>query len=160
MRILHVVIASALAGVVSATPHASAQTPAKPASGAAHKVDLSKYPAPVRATIEAETKNATLKGVSRETEKGRTQYEVETVVAGKTRDLLVDPSGKVLEVEEEIAPTDAPPAVQSALKTHGTVVKIERVLRGSETSFEAQVKDKTGKKAAVALDADGKPIKG
>jgi len=136
---------------------------AMPSPAAAQKaagIDLSKYPAAVRATIEAETKNATLKGVSRETEKGRTQYEVETMVNGKSRDLLVDPSGKVIEIEEEIALDSAPAAVQDALKTRGKVLKLERVERGGAASYEASVQGKNGKKSEVALDAQGKGVKG
>jgi uncharacterized membrane protein YkoI len=123
-------------------------------------VDLSKLPAPVRATIEAETKNATLKHVGKETEKGKVQYEVETLVNGTSRDLIVDPSGKVLEVEEQIAVDAAPAPVQAALKTHGKVLKLESVQRDGKTTYEAQVQGKTGKKSSVALDAQGKPIKG
>src|SRR5262249_53972944 len=41
------------------------------------RIDLSKYPAAVRTTIEAETRTATLKSVSKETEQGKTRYEVE-----------------------------------------------------------------------------------
>ena len=133
---------------------------AAPTAGTARKNDLSKYPAAVRATIEAETKNATLKHVSKETEKGRTQYEVETMVNGNSRDLLVDPTGKVIEVEEQILLNAAPAAVQDALKTRGTVLKIERVVRGATTSYEASVQGKNGKKAEVALDSEGKPVKG
>jgi len=140
-----------------APPQASARTTptAKPAS----HVDLSKYPAAVRTTIEAETKNATLKSVSKETEKGKTQYEVETLVNGKTRDLLVDPAGKVIEVEEEIAVESAPAAVQDALRQRGTVLRIESVLRDGVTTYEASVQAKGGRKSSAALDAQGKPVK-
>jgi uncharacterized membrane protein YkoI len=136
----------------SAAP-ALAQAPA-----AAHKVDLSKYPAAVRTTIEGETKNATLKGVSREVEKGKTQYEVETLVNGKSRDLIVDPSGTIIEVEEEIALESAPAPVQDAIKKRGTVLKLESVSRGGVTTYEASVKGASGRKSSLALDAEGRPI--
>lgn len=147
---------SAIAG-----DQAAAKAPASTSSQkAASRVDLSKYPAAVRSTIEAETKNATLKGVSKETEKGKVQYEVETLVNGKSRDLLVDPSGTVIEVEEEIAVDTAPAPVQAALTARGKVLKLERVTRGSATSYEASISSKNGKKSSVALGADGKPTKG
>ncbi len=149
--------AAAVALALSTPPSAPAQAP--PAKTAPH-VDLSKYPAAVRSTIEAETKNATLKGVSKETEKGKTQYEVETLVNGKSRDLLLDPSGTVIEVEEEIALESAPAAVQDALKARGKVLKLESVLRGGVTTYEASVQGKNGRKTSVALDAQGKPVKG
>jgi uncharacterized membrane protein YkoI len=154
-----------MAVVLTSSSVAGDQGPAKgPASTVSQKatprVDLSKYPAAVRSTIEAETRNATLKGVSKETENGKVQYEVETLVSGKSRDLLVDPSGKVIEVEEEIGVDTAPAPVQAALNARGKVLKLERVTRGSTTSYEASVSSKTGKKSSVALDADGKPAKG
>ncbi len=146
---------------------ASAQTTAPKSSKAsasqskaAPHVDLSKYPAAVRTTIEAETKNATLKGVSKEVEKGKTQYEVETLVNGKSRDLLIDPAGKLLEVEEELAVDAAPAPVQAALKQYAKVVKLESVNRDGVVTYEASVQGKNGKKSSVALDAQGKPIKG
>src|SRR6476646_5876799 len=128
------VLLSAGAGI------AGAQT--APAKKPAKAIDLAKYPAAVRATIEAETKNATLKGVSKETEKGKVQYEVETVVNGKSRDLLVDPAGKVTEVEEEVTLSSAPPPVQEALEARGTVLKLESVTRDGVITYEATIKGK------------------
>lgn len=127
------------------------------AFAAPQHVDLSKLPAPVRATIESETKNATVKHVAKETEKGQVQYEVETLVNGKSRDLLIDPSGKVLEVEEAIDVNSAPAPVQDALKAKGKILKLESVMRDGKTTYEAEVQGKNGKKSSVALDAQGKP---
>ena len=130
---------------------------ATPAFSAPQHVDLSKLPAPVRTTIESETKNATVKHVAKETEKGQVQYEVETLVNGKSRDLLIDPSGKLLEVEEAMDVNSAPAPVQDALKAKGKVLKLESVLRDGKTTYEAEVQGKNGKKSSVALDAQGKP---
>src|SRR5436190_3096534 len=104
-------------GVASAQSAKAPATKAPAAAKAPKTVDLSKYPAPVRATIEAETRNATIKGVSKETEKGVVQYEIETIVNGHTRDFNVDTSGKVLVVEEEMPVAAAPAAVREALKS-------------------------------------------
>jgi hypothetical protein len=46
------------------------------------------------------------------------------------------------------------------LNARGKVLKLERVTRGSAISYEASVSSKTGKKSSVALDAEGKPVKG
>jgi uncharacterized membrane protein YkoI len=148
------------AAPVGASQETAKAPAAKPAAKAPKSIDLTKLPPPVRATIESETRNATLKHVSKETEKGQTQYEVETTVNGKTRDLLVDPAGKLIEVEEEIAVNAAPQPVQDALKTRGKVLRLEAVQRGGKTFYEASVQGKSGKKSSVALDADGKPHKG
>ena len=141
-------------------PATSAGKPATKSAAKPASLDLSTLPAPVRATIENETKNATLKHVSKEIEKGRTQYEVETTVSGKSRDFLVDASGKLLEVEEEIALDATPAPVREALRKHGNVLKVETVLREGTTTYEASVQGASGRKSSVALDAQGKPVKG
>jgi uncharacterized membrane protein YkoI len=138
---------------------ASSMQTSAPAKSA-RQIDLSKYPGPVRETIQRETQHATLKSVSKEREKGQTQYEVETLVQGQSRDLLVDPAGKILEIEEEVALETAPAAVRDSLNARGTVLKLERVQRQGAVSYEAQIKEKSGKKTSIALDGDGKPVKG
>jgi len=130
------------------------------AQPAPRPIDLSKYPPAVRATIERETTNATLRKVSKETEKGKTLYEVETTVGQRTRDLLIDSSGAIVEVEEEIALEAAPAAVRDAAERRGKVLKIEQVTRDGVTSYEVEVQSKTGKKSEVTFDAQGKPGKG
>src|SRR4029077_12945574 len=119
------------------------------------KVQLKNLPPAVRATVEAETKNATIKGISKETEKGKTVYELESLVNGRTRDLMIDSAGKVYVVEEQLDADKAPPSVRSALEAKGTIV----VLENGKTSYEGQVKTKAGKKLTMELDADGKPVK-
>ena len=140
---------------------AAAQATKAPAAAKAPKtIDLSKYPAPVRATIEHETKNATIKNVTKETEKGQVQYEVETIVNGHTRDFNVDPSGTILVDEEEIALDAAPAAVRDALKPYAKVVRLEKVTQKGRTTYEASVQAKNGKRSSLELDANGKPAKG
>ena len=51
------------------------------------KVKLESLPPAVQAAVKQQTKNATLVGLSTEKEKGKTTYEVETTVNGKSRDL-------------------------------------------------------------------------
>jgi uncharacterized membrane protein YkoI len=162
IRILGSLMAvSVLAAGVAAAQAAKAPSTKAPAAAKAPKtVDLSKYPAPVRATIEAETKNATIKGVSKETEKGVVQYEVETIVNGHTRDFNVDPSGKILVDEEEIALDAAPAAVRDALKPYAKVLRLEKVTHNGTITYEASVQAKNGKKSSLELDANGKPVKG
>jgi uncharacterized membrane protein YkoI len=123
------------------------------------KVQLKNLPPAVRATVEAETKNATIKGISMETEKGKTVYELESLVNGRTRDLMIDSAGKVYVVEEQLDADKAPPPVRSALEAKGTIVVLESVLENGRTTYEGQVKTKAGKKLSMELDADGKPVK-
>jgi uncharacterized membrane protein YkoI len=122
-------------------------------------VQLKNLPPAVRATVEAEAKSATIKGISKEKEKGQTVYELETIVGGRTRDLMIDSTGKVFEVEEQIDADKAPAPVRAALEAKGTIVKLESVVVDGVTTYEGQVKTKAGKKLTMELGADGKPTK-
>lgn len=123
------------------------------------RLQLKDLPPAVRATVEAETKNATLKGLSKEKENGKTVYEVESLVNGRTRDLMVDAAGKVYEVEEQLDADKAPAPVKAALEAQGQIVVLESVMTNGKTHYEGQVKTKAGKKVSMDLDANGKPIK-
>jgi uncharacterized membrane protein YkoI len=134
---------------------ALALTPGAPTE---RRIQMRDVPTIVRAAIEAQTRDSTLKGVSKETEHGQTFYEAETVRDGRTRDLLFDASGKLVEVEEEIMLSSAPTAVQSALEGKGHLVKLESVTTGSVVTYEAHV-SRNGKTLEIALDASGKQVK-
>src|SRR5882672_512184 len=125
----------------------------------AQKVQLKDLPPAVRATVEAESKNATLKGISSEKENGKTVYELETLVNGRTRDLMIDSAGKVYVVEEQLDVDKAPAPVKAALEAKGKIVALESVVENGKTHYEGQVLTRAGKKVAIELDADGKPIK-
>ena len=129
------------------------------ARDADQKTSLSKLPPAVRATVEAESKGATVKGISSEKEKGKTVYELETLVNGRTRDLMIDSAGKVFVVEEQLDADKAPGPVRAALEAKGKIVTLESVMQDGKTTYEGQVQTKAGKKVAVAVDASGKPIK-
>ena len=151
----------AYAGQPAAATRAKASEKAekKEAKGRDKKIDLSKLPAAVRTTVETESKGATVKGVSSEKEHGKTVYELETLVNGRTRDLMIDSAGKVYEVEEQLDVDKAPAPVKAALEAKGKIVVLESVLKDGKTTYEGQVQTKAGKKVAVEVDADGKPIK-
>ncbi len=114
-------------------------------------------PPPVQATVKAETAGATVKGISRETEHGVTLYEVETVMNGMSRDILIDQSGAVVEVEQQVVLEAAPPPVQQALTQMGQVLKLERVTARGVTTFEAHVQQGS-KKRSVTVDANGQVV--
>src|SRR5690242_10787811 len=75
---------------------------------------LKDLPEPVRKTAQEQSKSATVHGYAKEIENGKTFYEVETKVNGKSRDILIDPTGAVVEVEEEVALDSIPPAARAA----------------------------------------------
>jgi len=122
------------------------------------KVKLESLPPAVQAAVKQQTKNATLVGLSTEKEKGKTTYEVETTVNGKSRDLVLDKSGAVLETEDEVELNTIPAAAQAALQKRagtGTIAKVEKLTAGSSVSYEAAIKTRTGKTIEAAVNADG-----
>jgi uncharacterized membrane protein YkoI len=146
---------SAPVKAVSAPAPAKAAA-AKPAEG---KLKLEDLPAPVKATVEAETKHATVKGLSREKENGKTVYEPESIVDGRTRDLMIDAAGKVYVVEEQLDVNQAPAPVKTAMEARGQIVKLEAVTENGKRHYEGQIRNKAGKTVAMELDPDGKPIR-
>lgn len=133
-----------------------------PIFAAEKKIQSKDLPPAVQKAVPAETKGAEIKGYNQETEKGKTFYEVETVLNGKSRDLLFDGSGALVEVEEEIALDSIPSAAKAAIQkraANGKVNKVESVTRGQSVSYEAEITSKTGKRSEVAVQADGSPMK-
>ena len=62
------------------------------------KIKRSDLPPAVEKTVEEVSKGGTIKGFSKESENGRTTYEVEMAVNGHSKDGEIDPSGVIVEV--------------------------------------------------------------
>jgi len=123
-------------------------------------VDLKILPEAVLSAFKAAYPNAVIKGTSKETEKGVTYYEIESVDGTLNRDLLYTADGKAAEIEEAIAASDLPAAVQQTLAKEypgAEVLKAERMTKGDQKLFELkiQVKDK---KMGVTIDPNGKIV--
>lgn len=129
------------------------------AVAAGQKIQMKDLPAAVQKAVQQEeTKGAIVKSIIAEKEGGKTVYEVETTVGGRTRDLAFDVAGHVVISEEEVSIDAVPGPVRDALEAAGKVIKIETVTKGGKVTYEAQV-EKNGKKSEVAVDAAGKRIK-
>jgi uncharacterized membrane protein YkoI len=133
------------------------------AGAAAKSLQLKDLPAAVQKTVQDTLKGAEIKNISKEVEKGVTQYEVETMLNGKHRDFEVDTKGKLLVVEEEADIAAIPAAAKTAIEKKvagGKLVKVETVDKGDGVaSYEASYTTKAGKKGAVLVKADGSEIK-
>ena len=141
-------LASTVAVLASASLAAASDTP----------IAFKQLPASVQAAAMAHLEGGTIKGASKEVEKGQTFYEVETLRNGHTRDLLFDAAGQLVEVEEAVTLEAVPPAVRKALEAQGAVLSVESVTRGATVSYEGVVR-KNGKRTEVAVAADGTPSK-
>jgi hypothetical protein len=126
------------------------------------KLKMADLPVVVQKTVQEQLKNATLVGLSKEIEKGKTLYEVETKANGKSRDLMVDSAGKVVEVEEEVDIATIPAAARDAIQKKagtGKVTKVEALSKsGALVAYEAAVM-KGKKSLEVAVTPAGMPFK-
>jgi len=125
------------------------------------KIKRSELPAPVQATVAAQSQGATVRGFNEEKENGQTYYEAELEVSGHSKDVLMDVRGNIVEVEEEVAVDALPAAVRDALQTKaagGKLVKVESLTKQDKlVAYEAQVIMK-GRKSEVQVGPDGKPL--
>src|SRR5947209_3045208 len=81
-------------------------------------------PADVQKTVDEQSKGATIVGDARETEGGKTYYEAEMKVNGRTKDVLMDPTGKVVNIEEEVPLDTVPAAVKAGFEKRAGKRKI------------------------------------
>ena len=129
---------------------------------AAGKLELKDLPPAVRKTVEAETKGATIKNIVKEKEKGKTVYEVETMVNGKSRDIVVDSTGALETVEEQADLDSFPAAAKAAILkkiADGKLTMAETLKKGSTLNYEAAYTTKGGKKKEVIVSAEGVEVK-
>ncbi len=121
-------------------------------------VTMKDLPAAVRRTIQEQSQGATIRGLSKEVEGGKTVYEVEMKMNGHGKDVTIDAAGSVIEMEEEVALESIPDAAQAAIKKaagSGQITKVEKVSGGKETAYEAGLR-KNGKRSEVKVSADGR----
>jgi uncharacterized membrane protein YkoI len=120
-------------------------------------VKMKDLPPAVQKTVEEQTKGAQIKGLSKEIEKGKTMYEVETVVNGKARDLTIEVTGALISVEEAIAIDAIPAAAKAAIEklaTGAQIKSVEAVTKGKVVTYEAVIANGL-KKSEVVVGADG-----
>jgi len=132
-----------------------------PATAQEKKLKKTDLPAAVQKTADEQAKGATVVGYSSEKENGKTIYEVQLTVNGKNRDVSMDPSGTVIEIEDQVDMASLSDAVQAGLKKKagaGKIVSVEALTKkGKIVAYEAVV-ETAGKKKEVQVGPDGKPL--
>lgn len=122
------------------------------------RVDL---PPAVEKRIARQSKGSQIKGFSEEREGGQTLYEVEMMVDGHSKDVLMSADGLVVEVEEQESLDTLSLAVQRGLQAKagkGKIVKVESLTkRGTVVAYEAQVIS-DGKKSEIQVGPNGQPL--
>lgn len=151
MRISRAVEVSVLVGVaVTSTVFAQEK-----------KINRADLPPAVQKRIAEENKNSQINGFSQEREKGQTFYEVEMIVDGHSKDILMSADGVVVEVEEGKSLDSLGAAVRRGLYSKagkGKIVKVESLTkRGTLVAYEAEVIT-GGKRTEIQVDPNGQPL--
>ncbi len=117
-------------------------------------------PAVVIAAFEKAYPNATVKGYSMEQHHGKASYEIDSIDGVTRRDVEYSPQGEVLEIEEELKPSDLPSKVSQAItaKYAGcNIVSAEKKIKGGKTVYEVKmIQDKA--KIEVRVNPEGEFI--
>jgi len=125
------------------------------------KIKRSDLPPAVEKTVAAQTQGATIRGFNEEKENGQTYYEAELTVSGHSKDILIDPNGAVVEVEEQVELASLPAAAQSGLNAKagsGKLGKVESITKHDKlVAYEAKVTT-NGKRSEIQVGPDGKPL--
>jgi len=127
----------ALAAYAHAAPQA---TQTKPAAKPAPKLS---WPPAVEAAFKNSYPNATVKNVSKETENGKVQYEVESMDGAQARDLVYLADGKLVLYEELITQADVPAPVMTAVKAKypkATITRAEKLFQDGTMNYELALK--------------------
>ena len=146
----------AFAFALAAAGVAQEPTAARPSKAPAAS---SKLPAPILAAFQAAYPHATIKAAAQEKENGKVVWEVESTNNGLGRDLIYNPDGSVVEVEEEVPTALLPAPVTAAVKAQfpgATIAKGEKVTRGATVQYELQLRGATRK--SIELTPEGKPV--
>jgi uncharacterized membrane protein YkoI len=125
------------------------------------KIKRTDLPPAVEKTVAVQSQGATIKGFSQEKENGQTLYEAEMTVSGHSKDVLIDPTGAVVEVEEQVAFDFLPAAVKDGLQSKagkGKILKVESITKHDKlVAYEAKVQTDR-KKSEIQVGPAGKPL--
>ena len=120
------------------------------------KIAMKDLPPAVQQAIKDQG-GATVRGLAKEVDKGKTLYEAELTVNGHSKDIMFDEQGTMVSVEEESALDQIPPAARTAIEKatgSGKVSVVEKLTEGGHVFYEAQVTN-GGKTSEVKVDASG-----
>jgi uncharacterized membrane protein YkoI len=123
------------------------------------KIQRADLPPAVEKTVAAQ--GATIKGFSEEKENGQTYYEAELAIAGHSKDVLIDRTGAIVEVEEQVSLESLPAGVKDALEAKagkGKILKVESLTKRNKlVAYEAKV-NTAGKKSEIQVGPDGQTL--
>lgn len=126
------------------------------------RVKMHDLPPAVQQTVEEISQGAELRELTQEVENGETFYEAELKVNGRTRDVIMDPNGAVVLVEEEVDWNSVPAAVQATIEkaARGRKIQLVETLTRNNTieAYEAHIRKGWWRELEVKVDPEGRPI--
>jgi Putative beta-lactamase-inhibitor-like, PepSY-like len=127
------------------------------------KVPLDKLPKAVLDGVKAKFPAAELKGASKETENGKTSYEVSLQFNKANHDVILTPEGKITAIEKVIPETDLPKVVAETLKAkypQATVKTAEQISDADDkiAAYEVLLVLADKKGLEVKFDPNGKVL--
>jgi hypothetical protein len=128
------------------------------------KVALDKLPKAVTNAVKAKYPKAKLVSAEKETEGGKTVYEVSIKEKGQNIEVTLTPEGTITEIEKQIAEKDLPKDVVAALQakypkaTYKMIEEVFKVTDGKEKLeyYEVLLETKDKKKFEVSVTPEGK----
>jgi hypothetical protein len=127
------------------------------------KLDLDKVPKPVMDAVKAKFPGAKLTGAAKETEGGKTIFEVAFTYKGHKYEVECSPDGKFVAIDKEIEAKDLPKAVAKALQEKYPNAKynvIEEVTKDDKIAeYEIDLTTADKKSVEVVFDPSGKLLK-
>jgi hypothetical protein len=106
--------------------------------GDEQKIPIGELPKAVVDAVKKRFPKAELVGAAKETEGGKTEYEVMLKAGGKKIDLMLTPEGAITVIEREIAAADLPKSVRATLEkdypgaTYKRIEELIKVVKGKE----------------------------
>ncbi|MBI4461922.1 MAG: hypothetical protein HY653_03355 [Acidobacteria bacterium] len=133
-----------------------------PARDTEQPIKLDDLPAAVKKTVLEVSTGVKLRELTREVKNGETFYEAELDVNGRTRDVIMDASGAIVLVEEEVDWSLVPAAVRATIETAAQgrkILFVETLTRnGRIEAYEAHVRKGWWREREIKVDPEGRPI--
>lgn len=126
-------------------------------------IPIDKLPKAVVDAVKAKYADAKLVGAEKETKGDKTFYEVVIKNKDQTIELVLTPEGKIVEIEQPIAPKDLPKAVTDAIEKKypkATVKSVEEITKEDKKTYGVLLENelmigKEKQKVQLQLTANG-----
>jgi hypothetical protein len=158
-RILTLILALSLALAAPVAAQTATKPAAKPTQSVKAADPAAKLPAAVLAAFKQAYPKAIIKSASKEVDTGKTTWEVESTDGGLARDLVYNPDGTVVDIEEAVALETLPAVVTAAVKAQqpkATITKAEKLFRADKWTYELTLKGAA--KPSIELTPEGKVV--